>query len=93
MSSIRIVPVLVLALLCACSDKQTASGGGEQAARTQAAGQHLTELVEAYWEEYLALNPLNATFFGDNRFNDRLENSIGPQFLADTLALDKKYLE
>lgn len=93
MSSIRIVPVLVLALLCACSDKQAASGGGEQAARTQAAEQHLTELVEAYWEEYLALNPLNATFIGDNRFNDRLENSIGPRFLADTLALDKKYLE
>ena len=93
MRTIAVVPVMLLALLGACSDKQAASSGSEQAALAQAAEQRLTELVEAYWEEFLTLNPLNATFIGDNRYNDRLENSIGPQFLADSLALDKKYLE
>jgi uncharacterized protein (DUF885 family) len=59
----------------------------------QSADEQLRQVVEDYWEEYLKLNPIAATIFGDNRYNDRLENNISERFLADTLALEKGYLE
>jgi len=48
------------------------------AAAAQSADQQLTTLVEAYWDKYLELNPLQATLNGDYRFNNRLENNISP---------------
>ncbi len=52
----------------------------------------LDELVEAYFEEILELNPLYATFIGDNRYNDRLANSLSPEYLEKSRALERKYL-
>src|SRR5262249_43028338 len=58
----------------------------------QADDEQLRQVVEDYWEEYLRLNPIAATIYGDNRYNDRLENNIGQRYLADTLALQREYL-
>ncbi len=52
----------------------------------------LDELFEAYFEEILELNPLYATFIGDNRYNDRLANSLSPEYLETSGALERKYL-
>jgi len=52
----------------------------------------LHDLVEAYFEELLRLNPLFATFIGDNRYNDKLPNSLGPEQRALALATDQRYL-
>jgi uncharacterized protein (DUF885 family) len=52
----------------------------------------LDDIVEHYWEEYLELNPLRATAGGDHRHDDQLENSSSPQFLADSLALERRAL-
>lgn len=52
----------------------------------------LDRLVERYWDAYLELNPLRATASGDHRTDDRLENSISPQYLADSLALERHAL-
>jgi uncharacterized protein (DUF885 family) len=93
MTFVRVLAVIAFAVLGACSREQSLSTGGEQARLAEPAEQRLTELVEQYWEEFLVLNPLTATFVGDNRYNDRLANSIGPQYLAASLALDRKYLE
>ncbi|HEY4644714.1 MAG TPA: DUF885 domain-containing protein [Steroidobacteraceae bacterium] len=93
MKFVRVLIVIAFAVLCACSDKQAALTEGEQAALAQSAEQRLTQLVEQYWEEFLVLNPIAATFYGDNRYNDRLAIDIGPKYLADSLALDQKYLE
>lgn len=49
------------------------------------------KLFDAYWEESLELNPVNATFVGDARYNDRLPNFLGVDFRAQELALAKKY--
>ena len=51
----------------------------------------LNALVEAYWQEALALHPLEATFLGDHRYDDQLPNSIGVQHLALELALERRY--
>ncbi len=50
-------------------------------------------LVEDYFEAYLKLNPLSATFIGDMRHNDRLANSLGPQYRADSERLSRDSLE
>lgn len=49
------------------------------------------KLFDAYWEESLELNPINATFVGDERYNDRLPNLLGADFRAQELALAQKY--
>jgi uncharacterized protein (DUF885 family) len=52
----------------------------------------LERLFERYWDAYLELNPLAATASGDHRHDDRLENSLSPQYLADSLALEQRAL-
>jgi uncharacterized protein (DUF885 family) len=81
--------------LAACSGKHgsdTTAQADDAAAKGKAAAGKLDTLVEQYWDEYVELNPLVATLNGDNRFNDRLENNIGPEYLARSLELDRKYL-
>ncbi|WP_239540796.1 DUF885 domain-containing protein [Spongiivirga citrea] len=36
----------------------------------------ISDVFEAYYQDGLKLNPLNATFAGDNRYNDTLPNSL-----------------
>jgi uncharacterized protein (DUF885 family) len=58
-----------------------------------AASPALTDLVERYFEEELALNPLGATFIGDPRYNDRLPNDIAPEEIARRVAFEQRYLD
>src|SRR5688572_19473922 len=44
----------------------------------------LDALYEQYWEEYLELNPLAATFQGDPRYNDRLPNLFSAEYRQKT---------
>ena len=55
--------------------------------------QRLDALFESYFEEALELSPLLATYIGDHRYDDRLPNSIGPEHIAATRAMNRKYLE
>ena len=66
----------------------TTSGAGVAAT----AGERLDALFEEYFEESLRMNPLLATFIGDDRYDDRLPNSIGPEHLAASRALNERYL-
>ena len=90
----KIMLVVVLALF-GCTQENDRSAAATSA--TGAAGPVdnaalLDELVEAYFEEILELNPLYATFIGDNRYNDRLANSLSPEYLEKSRALERKYL-
>ena len=62
-----------------------------QAAESDSA--ELRSTVEAYFEASLELNPLQATFLGDKRYNDRLANYLGPDHRAASAALYRDYLE
>ena len=42
----------------------------------------LEQLFEDYYQQYLILFPLEATNFGDSRYNDQLQLSISADFLA-----------
>jgi uncharacterized protein (DUF885 family) len=58
-----------------------------------AAKQQLDALFERYFEDLLVLSPVLATFIGDNRYNDQLPNSIGPEFMAQARAMNQRYLD
>ncbi|MGH8495536.1 MAG: DUF885 domain-containing protein [Gammaproteobacteria bacterium] len=82
------------AVLIACSpgDAPAPAASPETAGGPDAASR-LDEVVESYFDELLVLNPLFGTVIGDERFNDRLANSIGPEYLQAAHALEAAYLE
>lgn len=43
------------------------------------ASERLATLFEQYWEENLELNPIQATFNSDHRYDDRFPNFISPE--------------
>ena len=51
----------------------------------------LERLVEAYFDESLALNPTDATDYGDHRFDDQMELTATPAYVAATNALESRY--
>lgn len=55
-------------------------------------GEDLISLVEAYYDAHLELNPIEATYIGDHRFDDRFVVDIGPEYLDATFALETDYL-
>jgi uncharacterized protein (DUF885 family) len=55
--------------------------------------EQLTRLVEHYWDEYLTLNPLKLPEEAAVRFDGASGYGISAQFLADSLALERRYLE
>jgi uncharacterized protein (DUF885 family) len=75
-------------LLAAC-------GGSEGPATTETvdAGAQLHTLFDEHFERNLELNPMRATFVGDNRYNDRMANSYGPEYRAADQAMDREFLQ
>lgn len=55
---------------------QTAPQAGRSAAAAESKAQQLNRLYAEFWEETLKLSPLQATFQGDNRYNDQLPNFL-----------------
>jgi uncharacterized protein (DUF885 family) len=76
--------------LAACSDR--AAPAPHQLAAEPAPPDPLARIVQQYWDAYLKLNPLRATAAGEHRYDDRLGDPIAPQYLADSLALERDFL-
>ncbi|NND82444.1 MAG: DUF885 domain-containing protein [Gammaproteobacteria bacterium] len=84
--------LLAAVFLSACSDQATpptssteveapadeVSAGSEQSGSTAGSSisQQFAAMLDTYYEQNLALNPISATFAGDNRFNDRFVNYL-----------------
>ena len=64
-----------------------------RAAESDSMSTELETFVEDWFEASLELNPLQATFLGDMRYNGRLANYLGPEHRAASAALDRDYLE
>jgi len=95
---------LALALtLAACgSGEQAAAPAAQQAAATPAAtpaadpaatAKQLDTLYAEYWEENLKINPIQATFMGDSRYNDQLPNFLSAEFRQQSHDFDQKWLD
>lgn len=76
--------VTLIAALVAVAGVAHAQAGSES--------ERLGAVVEQYWDELEELNPVLATFNGNNKYNDRFAISISPDHIAKSLALEKKYL-
>jgi uncharacterized protein (DUF885 family) len=68
---------------------QPAVAGSPEAA---AKAQRLDRLYEQYWEELLERNPLQATFQGDPRYNDRLPNFLTAEHRERSEDFTRKWL-
>lgn len=76
------LPAVLCAALCVSG---CATLGGDPAAR-------LTRLVEGYFEDSLRLSPLTATYIGDDRYDDRLENTASAAWAAEVAANERRWL-
>ncbi|WP_293368042.1 DUF885 family protein [Nevskia sp.] len=83
----RAVAILAMALLTGCAS--TTTPVGSTAAAPVAT---LAPMFAEYWEEALALRPLQATFIGDARYNDQLPNTLSAEYRAKEAAFDARWL-
>lgn len=90
---------LSLALLSsACATAPAASGPSAPpaAAATAPAAEkaaQLDRLYAEYWEEVLKMNPIQATFQGDARYNDRMPDFYSKAFRDESRAFTRRWLE
>jgi uncharacterized protein (DUF885 family) len=63
---------------------------GSQAAEDKSG--RLDALYAQYWEEYLELNPIAATFQGDPRYHDRLPNTLSEAYRQETHDFNARWL-
>jgi uncharacterized protein (DUF885 family) len=56
-------------------------------------GPAFNQLLDNYYEEYLKLNPLEATQINDNRYNDQLPNDISEQFRGRLKTFYQQYAD
>jgi uncharacterized protein (DUF885 family) len=87
----KIAAAATLVVLAACGSKEEAAVPGP--AEGVDAGAALHALFEEHFERALELNPLRATFIGDNRFNDRLAHSLSEEYRSAEEAMDREFLE
>ena len=52
-----------------------------------------TESSRPYFDQYLALNPIDATEHGDHRFDDRFGDYASVSWMADSLGIEQESLE
>jgi len=50
-------------------------------------------MLDQYYEDGLKLNPINATFAGDNRYNDSFPNALSEEYTTEIKAYYTNYLE
>ena len=100
---IRLLSLAVLVALAACGERDpaTAPASGASSASTAAAAaddgatthQELAALFDEYWEASLELNPLQATFIGDPRYNDRLPNFLSAEHMEKSRRFEQQWLD
>ncbi|MFC3813963.1 DUF885 domain-containing protein [Lysobacter sp. GCM10012299] len=85
---------LALALTLASAAAAPAVAADTPATASQAAkAARLNALYEQYWEELLKLNPLQATFQGDNRYNDQLPNTLSAHYRQQMHDFNTRWLK
>jgi len=94
-----ILAVAIAAALCAGfitpadAPAQAASAAAAQAtAPTSNKAAQLDKFYADFWEESLKLNPVEATYVGDARYNDQLPNFLSPEYVAKNNRFNEEWL-
>ncbi len=97
-----LLPLLLVTLALSACDftpeppQRAEEKPSELAAPLRAANAETVELyrvVETYFDQYLALNPIRATELGDHRFDDRFGDYLSMSWMADSLGIEQESLE
>jgi uncharacterized protein (DUF885 family) len=94
--SARLPALLALAIGAALAGCASAPGPTSTTAAVQVSeskGERLAKLYEAYWEESLKLNPIQATFQGDPRYNDQLPDFLSAEYRQQVHAFTRRWLD
>ena len=85
--------VALLLALTGCGQSSDTAPVADQASADDTA-EKLDTLFAEYDEEFLALNPIFATFRGDNRYNDQWgpHDFLSDEYAAASLDIDTRYL-
>ena len=65
----------------------------EEKAATIKENTEFNQFLENYYQGGLQLNPINATFAGDNRYNDQFPNILSDAFLDKAKTFYQKYID
>ena len=57
----------------------------------QTVSNRFNDMLDSYYEDGLKLKPINATFAGDNRYNDQFVNNLSPEVEQQLAAHYEKY--
>lgn len=92
-----VLSVALLTALAGCTgapgaDTATATTPASQPATQNKAAQ-LEKLYAQYWEETLKLNPIQATFQGDPRYNDQLPDFLSAQYRQQMHDFNTRWLK
>ncbi|MFC0678973.1 DUF885 family protein [Lysobacter korlensis] len=96
--------LLALALAAAVAGCATAPAANDMGSAAPAAAatasksdsakaKRLQALYDQYWEEVLQLNPIQATFQGDPRYNDQLPNVYSAEYREKSRAFTQRWLD
>ncbi|MDP5215041.1 DUF885 domain-containing protein [Pseudoalteromonas tunicata] len=92
MNKKAILALAISAALVGCVDGNKVQETSQTAITSQSQNQQLENIVEAYFDEALALSPISATFVGEYQYNDQYSLPINAQNRAKQHALTQKYL-
>ncbi|MDR0182704.1 DUF885 domain-containing protein [Lysobacter arvi] len=84
---------LVLGTAFALPSAAFAQAPATASATQNAKATRLDAMYEQYWEELLKLNPLQATFQGDSRYNDQLPNTMSAQYRQQMREFNTRWLK
>lgn len=70
----------IIVLLASCKNDKTTETTTEI---TSEKNTEFSAMLDLFYEEGLKLNPLNATSAGDNRYNNKLPNTLSPGFSTE----------
>ena len=85
----KLIALVCLAIITiSCKDEAKETG-----TTTEDISIAFNSMLDNYYEEGLELNPLTATFAGDNRFNDQFPNVLSEDHLANVKAYYNNYNE
>jgi uncharacterized protein (DUF885 family) len=91
------LPLALALALSACGTSEppatTATPAPVVKADPAAVAAELTKLYGDFWEASLVLNPIQATFVGDPRYNDRLPNFLGAESRKEQHDFDQQWLD
>jgi uncharacterized protein (DUF885 family) len=77
--------LLVISALAGCKQGKNTT--------TAAGNTQFGNLCNAYYEQSLKLNPISATYSGDNRYNDLLPNDGSAAYLKEVKSFNQQYLD